>query len=138
MSKNMLRATALVVVAVPILSIANAGLASAYPAPTVEAGRGRIQVTAVPAIDLVGCQANYDGGAWSPGFGAGDNHSTLFENVPAGSHEVWVACMSTMNTVASFGPTVVDVTAANPMLDAADKALAGAGSSALTTDPTLK
>lgn len=77
-------------------------------------------------------------GAWSPGFGAGANQSTLFENVPAGPHEVRVACMSTMNTVTVFGPSVVNVAAADPMLDAVDKALAGVGSSALTTDSTLK
>ncbi|AII10354.1 hypothetical protein [Rhodococcus opacus] len=139
MTSTTLRTAVITIAAVPVLLIADIGTAHAYPAPTVEGGRGRIQVTAIPSSDLTHCYAKLDGGSFaSPPFGgSGQSTSTLFQNVQPGPHIVETMCVNVMNLGSSFS-LPVEVAAPNPILDTIDNALAGAGSSAMTTDPTLR
>lgn len=128
--------TVIVAAAVPVVLIALPGTAGAA-APAVEGGRARVQVTANLTGGEFQCRTQLDGGSFSSGFGgAGQPASVLFENVAVGNHSVKTLCFRP-------GPdniytTPVTVTAPNPVLDAIDGVLAGAGSSALTTDPTLR
>lgn len=138
MNKCVIRATAVSVPAVPLLLLIGIGTVNAYTAPTAEGGGGGIQAAVVPSPELKECHSWVDNVTVSPQFGgAGQPTSTLLENVAVGSHIVTTNCTDTMNVKQQFG-VKVDVAAPDAMLDGIDKALAGAGSSALTSDPTLR
>lgn len=139
MASTTLRTAMISLAAIPLLLITDIGTAHAYPAPAVEGGRGRIQITAIPSPDLHSCRAQLDGGAISQPFGgAGQPASTLFQNVPPGTHTVDTLCYNTAMVPQIFTAPPVAVAAPNPVLDTVDNALAGVGSSAMVTDSTLR
>jgi len=126
---------------VSALMFAGAGVVSAYTDPTVEVGRGRIQVTAAPSADLDYCLAYYwdnETSTWvpdSPHFGGpGQPESFLFTNVPPGETTVRVRCLSGMWKTPSYFVTVAEP---NPLLDFIDTFLIQIGLGALASDPTL-
>lgn len=133
-----LRIAFLAVPSLSVLLLVGPSPANAYTTPNVEAGRTRIQVTAIPAPDLNMCQAQVDGGVNSALFGgAAQPISVLFENLAAGIHTVAVACIDTKSAIDAFAVNI-EVKPSDPILDAIDKAILGFGSSALTSDPTLR
>ncbi len=139
MKKNTLRATFLAAVAAPVLLITAVGTANAYSSPTFEGGRGRIQVTVVadPAL-LAECVAIVPGLPWRLfKADAGKTASTLFSGLAVGTYRVQAVCRDDGGGETTFTSNVA-VTAPDRVLDAVDVILAGAGSSALTTDPTLR
>lgn len=69
---------------------------------------------------------------------AGKSGSTLFTGIAPGTYEVNTECERLRWGHIRWRPAYVTVSAPDQLLDAMDGMLAGAGSSALTSDPTLR
>ena len=137
-STNICRVAAVVTAAVSGILITGVGTAGA--GPTVEAGRGRIQVTVESERDQ-----GWNCAADVPGVGvrqflveAGKSASTLFTGLAPGTYSVRTTCVFVDGRSTRWAPDNVTVTASDPMLDAIDGMMAGAGSSAMVSDPTLR
>ena len=138
MNSHTCRAVLIAAATASVLLGAGVGTAQAYTYPTVEEGRTRIQVTAFPAADLQFCLTKIDGGAWRPQFGGPSQpESYLFEGVSEGTHEIKVSCRNSL-FMDTLRTSPVNVRAADPMSDAIDNAMLAAGSSAMTSDTTLR
>ncbi|WP_194820043.1 hypothetical protein [Nocardia sp. XZ_19_385] len=152
MSSTRIRAIATAMTVTPILVLSGVGVAHAYHDPypgdskaTCQSvgGRERIKVTVngrPGGYYIMG--TNPAGAHFHLGnitVGASGSGSAVFTGHSAGSYGV----EAFENALGSGGRAPgcigsVTVSAANPLLDAVDSALAGAGSSALVTDPTRR
>jgi hypothetical protein len=109
--------------------------------PIVVAGRERVKFTLLNnTTTFQHCTAEIVGGdhAETPlnGFNPGDTYSVVLPAAP-GPRQARVFCLAGIAGVFIYD-RILQVEPANPVLDAVDAVLGGVGSSALTTDPTLR
>jgi len=140
MHSNARRGAIVAAAAVSIVIVAGTGSAHAKDSADAIGGRERIKVTFTSdAGSPADCDVRIDGVVRPDSISApaGDSASQVFAAEP-GTRNVKVYC---------YGPGAggsnphfeenVTVAPADPMLDLVDQAMAGVGSSALVSDPTL-
>ena len=136
MNRNAIRAIAVGTIAAPVVAVAAAGAASAFPTADVVGGRERAKVTITnDRPTLQNCSINIGGRlanlAVQP---SGGRASIVVGGLAPGANPVSITCPS--GGLIYTAP--VNVAPGNPGLDAVDGVLKGAGSSALATDPALR
>lgn len=134
MKKFVIGTVAVTFIATPILFVAAAGTANAFPTANVIGGRERIKVMVhndQPTVQNCVITVN---GAATPVVLQPNGDQVVRIPAPAGSPLVQMNCPS---GGLDFNAPVI-VQPANPALDALDAILVGAGSSALATDPALR